>query len=87
MRLTVKYLFPFAVALALLTAAMMGTNEMLEVLITRGADIQSKDKSGLTGLMWAAQYGRVETVKFLLDHGADANPTFAIRPENQENRG
>jgi len=36
-------------------------------------DVNVKDNSGMTALMWAADWGHSEIVKLLLDEGADVN--------------
>jgi Ankyrin repeats (3 copies)/Ankyrin repeats (many copies) len=48
-----------------------GSLEIAEVL-KRGADINAPNPAGYTPLMYAANLGLVENVKFLLAHGADA---------------
>jgi ankyrin repeat protein len=47
--------------------------EMVKLLLSRGAEINSRDGEGRTALMWAAQNGRREIVAFLLAQGADVN--------------
>jgi ankyrin repeat protein len=58
---------------ALIFAAERGNNKMVELLISKGADINAKDEEGRTALMSAAFYGRKETVNLLISNGADAN--------------
>lgn len=43
-----------------------------ECLITRGANINRKDKMGRTPLLCASYFGFVKIVKYLIDCGADA---------------
>lgn len=46
------------------------------MLLANGADINTKDKQfGATALIWGALSCNVETVKSLLDKGADIKPT------------
>lgn len=48
--------------------------EMINYILQKGIDVnKTTRKSGLTPLMTASCYGRVEVVKTLLDHGADKN--------------
>jgi ankyrin repeat protein len=51
--------------------------EIAEVraVLSAGAEVNASDGGGLTALMWAAREGRLETMKILLDAGADANLT------------
>jgi hypothetical protein len=46
---------------------------LVEVLLDAGADPNSRDRDGLTPLMWAAAQGRLELVQLLLSRGADPN--------------
>jgi len=49
--------------------------QKVKLLISRGADARSKAKTGFTALMVATTYlGTSESVKLLLDHGAEARP-------------
>jgi ankyrin repeat protein len=49
--------------------------EKVKLLIGRGADVRAKAKSGFTALVVATTYlGSSESVKLLLDHGAEARP-------------
>ncbi len=51
----------------------------LRVLIDRGADVKAKARTGFTALMVATTYrGTAESVKLLLDHGADARPGTGV---------
>jgi hypothetical protein len=54
----------------LIEAARKGKTEIVVNLLTKGADIEMKDRDGRTPLMFAAQYGRTATVQLLLSKGA-----------------
>ncbi len=73
-----------------------GTPEMVKVLITHGADLNSLDDLGRTPLHVAVAYHSTEIVKLLIDAGADINRReefqggrtslyYAIDRENLEN--
>lgn len=47
----------------LIMAARAGSNEIVEQLLTSGADIDGRDKSGRTALMAGARYRHSEVVK------------------------
>jgi hypothetical protein len=52
-------------------AAEYGHEEVVKLLLEKGADSESKDsKSGQTPLSWAAENGREAVVKLLLEKGA-----------------
>ncbi len=55
---------------ALLVAALMGHNRVIEILLEAGADINASTEDGETALMLAAQKERPDTVRLLLDKGA-----------------
>ena len=56
----------------LLLAAKIGNVEDMRRLLGVGADVELKDEWGMTPLSWAAYYGYVEAVKFLVEEaGAD----------------
>ncbi|NXG11223.1 KANK3 protein, partial [Sakesphorus luctuosus] len=58
---------------ALMLAVSHGRQEMVEALLTCGADVNLQDEEGSTALMCACEHGRVETVKLLL-----AQPTCNV---------
>lgn len=61
-------------ATALMRAATFG--EKARLLVSHRAAVEIRSALGNTALMLAArQYGNVQTVRLLLDHGADANAT------------
>ncbi|KAF7687438.1 death-associated protein kinase 1 [Silurus meridionalis] len=49
----------------LLIAAGCGNIQIIDVLIKKGAEIQTLDKSGANAIYYAARHGHVETLKFL----------------------
>ncbi|EJD73951.1 KH domain-containing protein [Loa loa] len=56
---------------ALTLAATGGHDSLVELLITRGANIEHKDKKGFTPIILAATGGHVNVVELLLNHGAN----------------
>ncbi|OAP64317.1 hypothetical protein AYL99_00289 [Fonsecaea erecta] len=46
---------------------------VVKLLLDRGAEVDTKDKTGQTPLVWARHRGRTSLVKLLLEHGA-TNP-------------
>ena len=56
----------------ILEAARKGKPKEIEALLAKGSDIESRDKEGGTPLMLAAQYGRTDSVRLLLEKGAKA---------------
>ncbi len=48
-------------------------DEILKLLIEKGADVNNKARSGETVLYWAATYGKMSTLQLLVDNGADVN--------------
>lgn len=59
--------------IALTMAASSGSADAARLLIERGADLNAKDKDGLTALMRAADRRSTDTIRLLLEHGADIN--------------
>jgi ankyrin repeat protein len=47
--------------------------EVVRLLVEHGVDINSIDSWGRTPLMWAAEYAEVDTVRLMMDLGADVN--------------
>ncbi len=54
----------------LMVASENGNNNIIDLLLENGADINEKDKSGSDALYYAALNGRKEAVALLLDKGA-----------------
>jgi len=74
---------------ALMEAAYYGRNDIVELLIDRGANVNAVSSSGsMSALMLAAAKGQVDTVKLLLKRGADINTPmlqlekYAASPSN-----
>jgi ankyrin repeat protein len=66
-----------------------GLNEILKILISRGADIKKSDTHGITPLMYASQKGNIEIVKLLTDIINDKEELskallFAIKPNTNQ---
>ena len=57
----------------LIAAACYGNIKDLREFLSLGADINTVTKDGYTPLMYAAIFNTPETVKFLIDNGADIN--------------
>ena len=53
----------------------VGINDIktVKALLDKGADVNVKDNSGSTPLIYAARNGRTEVLKALIDKGADVN--------------
>ncbi|XP_022906707.1 ankyrin repeat domain-containing protein 17 isoform X2 [Onthophagus taurus] len=56
---------------ALTLACAGGHEELVELLLQRGADIEHRDKKGFTPLILAATAGHEKVVEILLNHSAD----------------
>eukprot|EP00731_Ephydatia_muelleri_P037519 Em0494g4a len=56
---------------ALTLAAAGGHDELVELLLAHGSNIEHRDKKGCTPLILAASAGHAVTVAILLDHNAD----------------
>jgi len=52
-------------------AVLRGCEDIAQVLITAGADVNQKDNLGNTPLRWAIKLHRAKAVKLLQDHGAE----------------
>jgi hypothetical protein len=57
---------------ALHYAAASGSNDIVQMLLDKGADINARSPNNTTPIMMAAFGGHIYTVKLLLDSGADA---------------
>jgi uncharacterized protein len=57
----------------LLIAALAGQADMVELLLERGADINIRNKRGLTALHAAAYGGNLQVVELLVAKGASVN--------------
>ena len=58
---------------ALILASHQGHVDVMDCLLSLGADTEAKDRSGETALMMACQEGRVDVVDLLLAAGANVN--------------
>ncbi len=61
------------VDLTLHEAISKGHDEMVELLIEQGADVNGKDVGGGAPLRWAAKFGHKEIAVLLIANGADVN--------------
>jgi hypothetical protein len=68
---------PGAGATALHYAVMKGEMPLVGLLVQRGADVNSRTKSGTTPLHTAVLYGRYEMVEYLLDKGSEIDAKSA----------
>jgi len=59
---------------ALIWASINGSNDLVRLLLDRGADLKATDRQhGMNALQCAAMAGKADTVKLLLDRGAEVN--------------
>lgn len=58
-------------------AVMKGKLALVDLLVTRGADIGSRTRNGTTPLHTAVLYAQLPVVEFLIDRGADINAQSA----------
>ena len=73
-------------------AAKTGNVQQLNLLLSSGADVNSRDNGSWTPLHWAVHEGHKEAVKLLVSKGADVNakdkdgwtPLFLTLPEGDE---
>jgi ankyrin repeat protein len=64
---------PYKGQTALMWAASEGNAAALDVLLTHGADVKAKSKSGFTPLLFAVRNDRREAAETLLNHSANVN--------------
>ena len=57
----------------LMNAALIGHEEMVQMLLQRSAEVDLQNSSGETALMHAASKGQAQMVDLLVQHGAKAN--------------
>ena len=57
----------------LMQAAWKGDGKEIQAFLYAGVDVNVKDITGATALIWAASAGHVEIVQLLMDAGADLN--------------
>ncbi|XP_075104124.1 uncharacterized protein LOC107778106 isoform X1 [Nicotiana tabacum] len=55
------------------SATSSGNVEIVEILLSRGADVNLKNDGGRTALHYAASKGRVKIAELLISHGAKIN--------------
>lgn len=55
------------------SAATRGQDEIVKLLLEKGANVNAKDYNGETPLMWAAELEKYSTIEILLENGADIN--------------
>ena len=58
-------------------ACRFGRTEIAEYLLSRGADVDGQGTWDMTGLMWAASQGHLDTMSLILDRG----PSLELRNE------
>lgn len=58
-------------------AVMRGDQPMVELLIAKGADVNSKTRTGMSTLHTAVFYQRLEVAEYLIGRGADVNAKSA----------
>jgi len=68
---------------ALVRAAALGESRIVRALLLKGADVAALDVVGRSALSYAACEDRLETVRLLLDTGADANDSSSWIPALQ----
>ena len=56
-------------------AAQENYNELIRLLLHKGANVNALNRVGQTPLAWAARFGSIESVKLLLKAGANPNTT------------
>lgn len=77
----------------LIMATYAGTEEMVKILLERGAEVNAQDANGNTALMGVAFKGKIDIAKLLVSFGADSQLRnhngdtaydFAIKYNQQE---
>ena len=63
----------YVISFPLYIASKTGRVELVNFLLTHGANVNQTNGNGETSLQWASQRGHVEVVNLLLNHGANVN--------------
>jgi len=56
----------------LIMASMHGQKQVVDYLLSKGADVNARDNNGRTAIFWAAQNGEAAIVQLLIQKGASA---------------
>ncbi|KND86748.1 Kinase D-interacting substrate [Tolypocladium ophioglossoides CBS 100239] len=59
--------------ISLATATIRGNDEIVRILLEKGAEVNIQDNEGRTPLHWASAFGDTKIVEMLLSNGANAN--------------
>jgi ankyrin repeat protein len=51
----------------------MDNTSTANMLLAHGANVDTRDLTGMSALAWACQYGFFDYARLLVDHGADVN--------------
>ena len=65
---------------ALMWAAAEGHTAAVRALVAGGANLRERERAGFTAFLFAVRAGRAETVRALLDLGADVNEATTLAP-------
>ena len=63
---------------ALITAAYVGYDECVKMLVAAGADVNAPNDCDETPLMYMVEYGCADAVRMLLDAGADVHAVSSV---------
>ena len=58
---------------AIIIASIAGHADLVDLLLSKGANINDKDKYGASSIMWASREGHVNVAELLLSKGANIN--------------
>lgn len=66
----------------LMTAVKIGSLNLVDVLLKKGAGVNVVDNQGMSALHYAARTGRIDIIQSLVDYGADPNlrDNFGFNP-------
>lgn len=59
----------------LMICARAGHEDMVRILIEKGAEVNAKSDKGHNAMSFASRYGHLGVVQYLLNHGAEVNIT------------